>query len=104
MKEGDALTRLLEQTGNQGIGAKMKNPPAINWPIAIALLLMIGFVALMQYGLGQVFATWGFWTYIAVCVGGFAIIVVAAFGYDFLEARSRRPPPPGPHDRPSSRK
>lgn len=79
----------------------MSSTSPINWPIAIALLLLIGFVAAMRFGLDQVFQAWGFWTYIAVCLTGGCLFIAAAFAYDARASRSRRSPPPGRNDHPS---
>jgi len=72
--------------------------------IWIAIALLIGFVAAMKFGLNQALAAWGFGPYMAICIGGGLFFIAAAFAYDRVEARSRRPPPRELNDRPPSMK
>lgn len=74
----------------------MKSETAINWPIAICLIILIGFVTAMNYGLNSFFGSFGFWPGMALCVGGFLLTCLAAYAYDRRVARSQERPPQGP--------
>jgi hypothetical protein len=77
----------------------MSKEPIFNWPIAIALLLLIGFIALMKFGLYQALAAWGFGPFAILCSSIIVFAIAAAFAYDRWSARSRELPPPGRNDR-----
>jgi hypothetical protein len=58
--------------------------------IIVCTGILIGFLALVRTGLYAAFDAYGFWPYMAICVGGTALVVCAAFGWDYCEARRRR--------------
>jgi len=68
----------------------------------ICCALLIGFIALMKYGLKEAFELLGFWPWMAICVIGTSLIIAAAFWYDRVQARSQALPPRELNDRPPS--
>lgn len=70
--------------------------------ILVCSALLFGFIFAVKAGLNGALDAWGFWPYMVICIVGTGLVIAAAFAYDRAEARSRRSPPPGPNDRPTS--
>jgi hypothetical protein len=51
---------------------------------------LLGVIWLVRAGLHAALDAYGFWPYMAICVGVMLLTVAAAFGWDWHEARSRR--------------
>ena len=77
----------------------MGKEPIFNWPIATALLLLVGFIAVMKFGLYHALAAWGFGPFAVLCSVIMSSTIAAAFAYDRWSARSQVLPPPGRSDR-----
>jgi len=58
--------------------------------ITVCLICLIAIVAAVRYGLNAALAAYGFWPYMMLCGGLTTFIVIAAFAWDWHEARSRR--------------
>jgi hypothetical protein len=63
---------------------------ALAMRIIVCTGILIDFLALVRSGLNAAFDAYGFWPYMAICVGGTALMVCAAFAWDWHEARQRR--------------
>jgi hypothetical protein len=62
----------------------------MHFGVAICLVVLTAFLWLVRTGLLWSLDVYGFWPYMAICLGLTALIVAAAFTYDYFEARSRR--------------
>jgi hypothetical protein len=60
--------------------------------IIVCTAILIGFLALVRSGLYALLDAYGFWPYMAICVGLTTLIIAAAFAWDWHEARGRRFP------------
>jgi hypothetical protein len=58
--------------------------------IIVCSLILAAFIWLVRAGLYAALDAYGFWPYMAICGGLNALIIAAAFGWDWHEARSRR--------------
>jgi hypothetical protein len=56
----------------------------------VCTVILIGFLALVRSGLNAALDAYGFWPDMAICIGGTALMVCAAFAWDWHEARQRR--------------
>lgn len=79
--------------------------PAINWPIAICLALLIAFGAGMSWALHSLRDAIGFWPFMAFGAVLIPLMIAGGFIYDRVESRRNRsqqsqleeipyPPPP----------
>lgn len=64
--------------------------PIFNWPILICLIVMGVFVYGLRYAMESVFDVWGFGTGVTVGLIGTGLIIIAAFSYDYFQARRSR--------------
>jgi hypothetical protein len=57
--------------------------------IIVCSLILAAFIWLVRAGLYAALDAYGFWPYMAICVGGTALTIAAAFGWDHYEALRR---------------
>ena len=79
----------------------------MNVRLVVCLGILIGFMEVVRSGLYAALDAYGFWPYMVICAVSVSVIVCAAFGWDYYEARQRPPSqevlPPQPPLYPPSR-
>lgn len=57
----------------------------------VCIGILIGFLALVKSGLYAALDAYGFGPFAVLCIGITSLVIAAAFGWDYYEARQRSP-------------
>ena len=66
--------------------------------IVVCSAALLALIAGLKYGLKLSLSEWGFWPYMAICLGGTLIVFLIAYLIDRADTRSREVLPPKPRD------